>query len=171
MSVTESTEPTELYLIRHGIAAERGTYQEDSDRPLTEVGRHKTTKVAERLYELGVRFDLILTSPLVRTKQTAKILQSVGLSDRLEESDDLAPEGDFAHWLTWLNQWQAGGARLALVGHQPDLGDWAETLIWGESKQQVVLKKAGVIGLLLPEAKTPVGQSQLFWLTPPKFLL
>jgi len=118
-----------------------------------------------------VRFDLILTSPLVRARQTAEILQSVGLGDRLEESADLAPEGDFNHWLTWLNQWQTGGKRLALVGHQPDLADWAETLIWGSSKQQIVLKKAGVIGLLLPLDTTPVGHSQLFWLTPPKFLL
>lgn len=169
--MTDSTELTELYLIRHGIAAERGTYKEDGDRPLTEEGHHKTTKVAERLHKLGVRFDLILTSPLVRARQTAEILQSVGLSDRLEESDDLAPEGNLNHWLTWFKQWQASGKRLALVGHQPDLGDWAETLVWGDSKQQIVLKKAGVIGLLLPQAQTPVGQSQLFWLTPPKFLL
>lgn len=169
--MAESTESTQLYLIRHGIAAERGTYPKDGDRPLTEAGQHKTTKVAERLYELGLRFDLILTSPLVRARQTAEILQSVGLSDRLEESDDLAPAGDFNHWLTWFNQWQSGGTQLALVGHQPDLGDWAETLIWGESRRQIVLKKAGVVGLLLPQAETPVGQSQLFWLTPPKFLL
>jgi phosphohistidine phosphatase len=169
--VTDSTEWTELYLIRHGIAAERGTYKEDGDRPLTEEGHRKTTRVAERLHALGVRFDLILTSPLVRARQTAEILRSVGLSDRLEESVDLAPDGSLHHWLIWLNQWQASGKRLALVGHQPDLGDWAETLAWGESKQQIVLKKAGVIGLLLPQAKPPVGQSQLFWLTPPKFLL
>lgn len=163
---------TELYFIRHGIAAERGTYEEDGDRPLTDEGHHKTTDVAERLYQLGLRFDLILTSPLVRARQTAEILKTVGLCDRLEESSDLAPAGSFDHWLTWLTLWrQSGGERLALVGHQPDLADWVETLIWSESRQQLVLKKAGVIGLLLPQNETPIGRSQLFWLTPPRFLL
>jgi phosphohistidine phosphatase len=165
-----ATAQIELYFIRHGIAAERGTYAEDGDRPLTDAGHRKTTRVAERLDQLGLHFDLILTSPLVRARQTAAILQTVGLGDRLEESSDLAPAGDFNHWLAWLTEWQSGGKQLALVGHQPDLADWAETLVWGESNQRLVLKKAGVIGLLVPQSD-PIGHSQLFWLTPPKFLL
>lgn len=67
----------ELYLIRHGIAAERGTYPKDEERPLTEKGRAKTQKVAQRLYALGLRFDFILTSPLVRARQTAEILKKL----------------------------------------------------------------------------------------------
>lgn len=116
-------------------------------------------------------FDLILTSPLVRARQTAEILQACGLCDLLEESVYLAPGGDFDSWLKWLQEWQSNQeSRLAIVGHEPDLGEWAEKLVWGEVRYRLIVKKAGVIGLFLPE-DDPVGQSQLFWLTPPRLLL
>lgn len=163
---------TELYIIRHGLAGEHGSYANDNERPLTEEGQRKTQKIAKRLHDLGLRFDLILTSPLVRAQQTAEILQVAKLSKTLEESAYLAPGGDFDGWLDWYDQWRRSPDQvLAIVGHEPDLSRWAELLVWGKSEQRFVLKKAGVIGLLLPEAGSPVGKSELFWLTPPKFLL
>lgn len=163
----------ELYLIRHGIATERGTETKDEERTLTDLGREKTRKVASRLQKLGLLFDLILTSPLVRSRQTAEILRDCGLSSQLEESTYLAPDGDIHTRLRdWLEQLKHDGdTQLALVGHQPDLGQWAEILVWGEVREALVLKKAGIIGLALPQTDSPVGRSQLFWLTPPKFLL
>lgn len=163
---------TEIYFIRHGIAEEAEKYTQDADRPLTEAGKRKTRKVATRLSELNLSFDLILTSPLLRARQTADILFAAGLSSHVEESPELAFDGDIQIWLSWLERWrQKGGSQLALVGHQPNLGDWAETLIWGRPQGKLVVKKAGAIGIQLPETDSPVGRSQLFWLTPPKFLL
>ncbi|MBW4662433.1 MAG: phosphohistidine phosphatase SixA [Drouetiella hepatica Uher 2000/2452] len=159
----------ELYLIRHGIAAEHGIYPKDSERPLTDEGQEKTRQVAQRLYELDIRFDLIQTSPLVRARQTANILQSAGLGQSLEESSHLAPEGSFEDWVSWLRSWK--GEKLAIVGHEPNLGEWTERLVWGSVHHQIVVKKAAVIGLLLPETGSPAGKSQLFWLTPPRLLL
>lgn len=162
----------EVYLIRHGIAAERDIQTRDEERSLTDEGRLKTRRVAKRLYDLGLRFDLILTSPLVRASQTAEILQFSGLSSQIEESAYLAPNGDIYLWLNWLEQQQYPDAtQLVLVGHQPDLGQWAEILVWGKTRSGLVLKKAGIVGLMLPETGSPVSRSQLFWLTPPKFLL
>ncbi|MBE9177284.1 phosphohistidine phosphatase SixA [Oculatella sp. LEGE 06141] len=161
----------ELYLIRHGIAAERDTYANDGARPLTETGQHKTQRIAQRFRELELQFDLILTSPLVRARQTAEILQQTGLSPTLEQSSYLEPDGDFNGWVHWLQQWQPKNSCLALVGHEPDLGEWAERLVWGDTKQRLILKKAGIIGLLLPQTGSPVGNSQMFWLAPPRFLL
>ncbi|HEY9642301.1 MAG TPA: phosphohistidine phosphatase SixA [Coleofasciculaceae cyanobacterium] len=161
----------ELYLIRHGLAEERGTYANDEERPLTDAGRSKTKQVAKRLYELGIRLDLIQTSPLVRAQQTAEILQAAHLSHQLETSSDLAPNGNFETWVKGLQPWQAQGKTLAIVGHEPNLGEWAEWLIWGKVRHQLIVKKAGVIGLLLPKSGSPIGNSQLFWLTPPKLLL
>ena len=161
-----------LYLIRHGIAAPSEESQSDSERPLTKEGDRKTRKIAQRLLELDIQFDLILTSPLLRAQQTAQILQTVGLSAQIERSNALAPSGEIDNWLEWYQQWQETGRRsLALVGHQPDLANWAETLLWGQTREALILKKAGIIGLLLPETGSPVGRSQMFWLTPPKFLL
>jgi phosphohistidine phosphatase len=165
----------ELYLIRHGIAGDRDPlkYPNDEERPLTDKGRTKTQQVAQRLYEIGLRFDLMLTSPLVRAAQTAEILQKAGLSDRLEEFAALAPDGDLHDWVNWWleSRYNKENSCLALVGHQPDLGNWAEILVWGDSKEKLLLKKAGVIGLLLPDKETPIGNSELFLLTSPKWLL
>jgi phosphohistidine phosphatase len=163
---------TKLYLIRHGIAADRGSYEQDEERPLTPTGDRKTCKVAQRLKQLGIKFDRILSSPLVRARQTAEILQRQGLSSNLEVFAALSPEGDIQDWLDWYDRYgKTINQNIALVGHQPDLGKWTEILVWGEARERLVVKKAGVIGISLPETSSLVGNSELFWLTPPKFLL
>ncbi len=162
----------QLYLIRHGIAADLETFGRDEQRPLTAQGRSKTHQVAKRLHSLNLFFDPLLTSPLVRARETAEILKLAGLGHSLEESTDLAPGGSFDHWLIWLKAWQhSSRSAVALVGHQPDLSQWAERLVWGKVKSALELKKAGIIGIALPTVGSPVGNSQLFWLAPPRLLL
>lgn len=163
----------ELYLIRHGIAADKAAYENDEERPLTEEGRKKTKNVAQQIHERKLDFDLILTSPLVRARETAKILQDIGLSSVVEEFSPLAPDGNIEEWVNWLQQRRqtTNDKSIALVGHQPDLGNWAEILVWGKAQEKLVLKKAGIIGLKLPKTGTPLNQSQLFLLTSPKWLL
>ncbi|MEA5565274.1 phosphohistidine phosphatase SixA [Anabaena sp. UHCC 0399] len=163
----------EIYLIRHGIAEEQQPFIKDEERKLTKEGRQKTEKVAQRMKTLGLQFDLIVTSPLVRARQTAEILLEAELSSQLEESNHLAPNGHISSWLDyWLRPKNFNqDTQLALVGHEPCLSNWAEILLWGEVKGGLVLKKAGMIGVKLPEIGLPVGRSQMFWLTPPRYLL
>ncbi len=165
-----------LYLIRHGIAEERGTYEDDSQRPLSDEGRKKTKQVAKRLYDLGLRFDLLQTSPLVRAQQTSEIFANVFAECSVDLSSELAPEGDFEKWLSWFAEWlsnhpQPAKASLGIIGHEPDLSSWAEMLIWGESKGVLVLKKAGLIGLVLPETQPWTSNGILFLSIPPKLLI
>lgn len=164
-----------VYLIRHGIAVNRAPYQPDETRALTAEGQKKTKKVAQQMQAMGVTFDLILTSPLLRATQTAEILRDVGLTQTLESFPPLAPGGNIEDWVQWWKNWQtersSNSGTIALVGHQPDLGNWAESLVWGEMQQKLVVKKAGVIGLNCPDDQSPVGQSELFLLTSPKWLL
>lgn len=164
---------TEVYLIRHGIAADRGTYANDADRPLTEKGRSRTQAVAQRLVKLGCRVELLLSSPLVRAHQTTAILLKAGLAPTSEATDDLAPGGSLQDWLSWLAAWQGAHpvSRLALVGHEPDLSHWAQQLVSGQDSDRWQLKKAGVIGIEVPAAEQAIGHSKLFWLTPPRLLL
>ncbi|MBD2663781.1 phosphohistidine phosphatase, SixA [Richelia sinica FACHB-800] len=163
----------ELYLIRHGIAEEHQSGLKDEERQLTQEGRQKTKKVAQRLVKLDLHFDLILTSPLVRARQTAEILIAAGLSSHQEESHHLSPAGNIHNWLTdWLETKNfSPKAKLALVGHEPGLSNWAEILVWGEAKTSLTLKKAGMIGIKLPEIGSALGRSQMFLLIPPKYLL
>ena len=66
-----------LYIIRHAIAVDAGTADfEDSQRPLTDKGRKKMRQIAKGLRSLGVEFDLILSSPYLRTQETAEILET-----------------------------------------------------------------------------------------------
>ena len=164
---------TELYFIRHGIAAERGTYANDDDRPLTDKGRARTQSVAHRLVELGCRVEMILTSPLVRARQTTQILLETGLAPTSETIELLAPGGELPNWLPWLADWQMAHpvSRLALVGHEPDLSSWAQLFVHGQISHSWQLKKAGVIGAEVPAAKDAIGHSVLFWLAPPRLLL
>lgn len=158
-----------LYLIRHGIALEPHHDLPDEQRPLTSQGQTKTQKVAQRLQQLGLHFDQILTSPLVRAQQTAQILLEQGLSDRLETCAALAPGGNIQDFCQTP---RTPEAVLALVGHQPDLGYWAELFLWGQGDHKFLLKKAGIIGIQLPATeRMNLGQGQCFLLTSPKWLL
>ncbi|MBF2097375.1 MAG: phosphohistidine phosphatase SixA [Gloeomargaritaceae cyanobacterium C42_A2020_066] len=161
-----------LYLIRHGLAGE-GDLEPEADRarPLTPEGQRKTRRVAQRLVALNIQVQTILTSPLPRAAQTAEILKQENLGLRLETVDFLAPGGSYGDACAWLHNWRSlGGGDVAWVGHQPELGGWAETLVWGHAQDRLVLKKAGVVGLSFTE-NDPAGRALLFWLTPPRLLL
>ena len=65
----------EIYLIRHAIAEERGDdWPDDDDRPLTEEGIRRFEEAARGLLEFDAHPVRILTSPLVRARQTAELL-------------------------------------------------------------------------------------------------
>lgn len=160
----------ELYLIRHGIAAERQDEEDDAQRALTSKGAEKTQNVARRLKELGLTLDLIFASPLLRARQTGQILLEMGLAPQLETLPALTPGGDLTEALAALTAEEAL-EKIALVGHQPDLGQWAETLVWGDSQDKLILKKAGIIGLAFNSGAVAPGEGELFLLAPPRFLL
>ncbi|BAC89693.1 phosphohistidine phosphatase SixA [Gloeobacter violaceus] len=157
----------DLLILRHGIAEERGTRDNDDERMLTDEGRKKTRRIARRLAELDVKLQIVLTSPLVRAHQTAEILIDEGVAPRLERFAPLAPGGALSDLRVWLEanpELQAVG----LVGHQPDLGSWAETLLWGSFRQGFDIKKAGVVRIDLLH---PQDQGRLVWFLPPRVLL
>lgn len=160
---------TDLYLIRHGLAGTRDPDRDDRLRPLTSAGIRRTRAVARHLARAGLRFDLLLTSPFDRAHQTAVILRKLGLAKRVEEAGPLRPGGDLRALLALIGE--RGARRVALVGHEPDLSEWAERLVWGSVRHRLLLKKAGIIGLTLPSRGTPIGGSRLFLLLPPRLLL
>ncbi|HEX5021275.1 MAG TPA: histidine phosphatase family protein [Candidatus Binatia bacterium] len=84
-----------LYFMRHGIAADRadGGVKTDGERPLTPKGIKKMQKAAKGVAALSLSFDRILSSPLERARQTAKIVaQTLKLEDRSEEIEQLCPD-------------------------------------------------------------------------------
>lgn len=158
----------ELYLIRHGVAAERGEeYPDDSKRPLTSAGMGKLRKAGKALNVLEVSFDLIITSPLVRTRQTADIIaETLQAKPTVSTSDSLAPAGTPAAVFQELGR-HARKARIALVGHEPNLGELAGRLIG--SKTPIEFKK-GAICRIDFDVLPPKGTGQLRWFLPPRVL-
>src|SRR5215470_14557464 len=135
-----------LYLVRHGVATQKlgGAVQNDAQRPLTEEGREETRLVASAIKRLGVKPDLILTSPLVRAHQTAEILAEV-LADgaALRMCEALAPGGTASDLYKFLRDFKQGEEVFA-VGHEPDMGRLAATILWAGPELDMPFKKSGV---------------------------
>ena len=115
-----------LYLMRHGIALTRDdpSVAHDAERPLTGKGMKRMRKAAKGLRELDIPFDSILTSPLVRARQTADIVASaLGMESKLEEISGLAPESTVEHLMFGLTRYQ-DRQHVLMVGHEPLLSEY-----------------------------------------------
>jgi phosphohistidine phosphatase len=158
----------ELYLIRHGIAEARSdAWPDDSKRPLTADGMTRVRKQARGLARLGVSFDVILTSPFVRTRQTAEIVaDAFDPRPHLMPTDALTPDGTYAMVLADLAK-HARRTRIALVGHEPAIGELAARLIG--SRYPIPFKK-GAVCCLAVDALPPAGPGELRWFLPPKVM-
>ena len=160
--------PYELYFIRHGLAEERGdAWPDDNKRPLTDEGMSRMRKSVRGLARIGVSIEVILTSPLVRARQTADIVAG-GLDPRpsIVIVDSLAPTGSYAAVVKDLEK-HARKCRLALVGHEPMIGELAARLIG--SRHPIEFKKGAVCRIDL-DAIPPSGPGDLRWLLTPKIL-
>jgi phosphohistidine phosphatase len=158
-----------LYLIRHADAVPLGDggVDRDADRPLSEVGKQQCQALAGALQRVGVQFDAVLTSPLLRARQTAdeiarhwkgplperELCAALALGEKLKR---------LARAVGELKQ-----ESVALVGHQPELAALAGWLI-GSRKAKLDLEKAGVAALEC-EAEAGKGGGILVWLVTPKW--
>lgn len=158
----------ELYLIRHGVAAERGpAWPDDAKRPLTEEGIGRMKKAAKGLKRLDVRLDVVVSSPLVRARQTAEVV--AGVFDEMPPlvfTAALAPGGRYSDLLADL-QTQVRRTRIALVGHEPDLGRLAARL--AGSRRAFEFKKGAVCRIDV-DALPPERSGTLRWFLPPSIL-
>jgi phosphohistidine phosphatase len=162
------TEPFELYLIRHGVAAERGdNYPDDAKRPLTSEGIQKLKKESKALIALDLTFDVILTSPLVRTRQTAEtIAAAFRTSPPIVNVQALAPGGTHNAIIEELSKHHRRH-KIALVGHEPGIGELAARLIG--LRRALEFKKGAICRIDVP-ALPPAGPGQLRWFLTPRML-
>ncbi len=147
-----------LYLIRHGPAADRLPQDEADDdlrRPLTEEGRKKTKRAARGMAALLPAPDIIVTSSALRSVQTAGVISAVWRCRDIRCQPALNPGAGMAAYVSVLNEitddeGSPEEMRLAMVTHQPELGDFLGHLL----ESNIRLGEDGRF-LLQPAAFTP----------------
>jgi phosphohistidine phosphatase len=152
----------ELYFLRHGIAEGRSPDGTDAARRLTAEGLAKLEASEPGLRRLRVRPEVLLTSPLVRARQTAEIVGRL-LDVAPEVAEALAPGCDCERLLALLAE-RPRAERVMVVGHEPDFSQMIGALTGG----RVEMKKGALACVELPALAE--GQGALVWLAPPRAL-
>jgi phosphohistidine phosphatase len=155
------------YLLRHGEAADLapdGGFQ-DEGRELTPKGIEKLHRACKVYGRLMVPLDLVLHSPLARARQTAEILaEHTGFAGEIAAHDCLSPNANPAMAVDVLQgELLDGREAVALVGHQPHLGDLLGLLLFG-NQQSLPLSKGMVAAVELNDPKVMLGR--LLWILP-----
>ena len=131
-----------IYILRHGIAVQRGTagYPND-DRPLTDDGKEKMRKGARGIAAIIGSVDVIMTSPLIRAHDTAKIAaDALGADHKIEVCKELLPGSSAKKLMLYLAKYK-NLDHVMIVGHEPDLGFLASALLGSE--QSIIEFKKG----------------------------
>jgi phosphohistidine phosphatase len=139
-----------LSLLRHGIAADRGSpeYENDSERPLTPKGERRMRRIAKGIQAVGLSYDLMLSSPYLRAKQTAEIVaQVVSMPEGVMLSEALTPEGNPRQLIEALRTDHRERLDVLLVGHEPYLSRLISTLLTGGPNLSVVIKRGALCAL------------------------
>ena len=156
----------EVYILRHAIAVPRGTpgYPND-DRPLTDEGIEKMTRAAEGIANVVKNFNLILTSPLSRAQDTARITaRALKCEENVQSCSELLPGSSPKNLLSLLEK-NKDKDRVLLVGHEPDLGYLASSLL-GSLNPVIAFKKGSLCRIDLMDFSLEEPGTLIWHLTP-----
>ncbi|MGH2633640.1 MAG: SixA phosphatase family protein [Tepidiformaceae bacterium] len=155
-------------LVRHAIAVEPGTpgYENDDLRPLTERGRERMRQAATGLRTLFTP-EAVLTSPLLRAKETAAILTA---AYRLPPARPLAAlaSGDHDGLLADLTEIDA--SVVLCVGHEPHISELLSYLLTGKAECLAAPFRKGGAALVTCSDDTSAGTWTLTWMATPALL-
>lgn len=162
----------DLLIVRHAIAFPRNAkrWPDDAERPLTAAGIRRARRAAAGLKRILKRPDVVLTSPLVRARDTAKIFSQTARWPEAVECEALAPQGQLDEVLEAVRRQGAKAECVAVVGHQPHLGRLLAHCLRGNARAEAFeLKKSAVVCLQF-EGSPAGGRAMLTSLLPPRAL-
>ncbi|MGC2669758.1 MAG: histidine phosphatase family protein [Candidatus Nitrosopolaris sp.] len=166
----------DLYLLRHGDAGKGmavAAGRNSGDVPLTIVGREEIAIIARSVKDLNLKFTAIITSPLKRAVQTAKIIAKVlAMEKRISIWNELVPEGNRSKLYNILNQYTRESSVL-MIGHEPYLSNIMYDMIFQKNRVnqrgRINLKKAGLAKIRIISL-TPNISGELRWLLTPRII-
>src|SRR3954463_5057903 len=158
----------ELYLIRHGLAEEQGpAWPDDTKRPLTDHGISRLRRAGRALGRLGLTPHVVLTSPLVRARQTAEIVAGAfSPHPPVVNVEALAPGGAMSAVAAEIAR-HGRRPHIFLVGHEPGMGELAAWLLG--ARRPLEFKKGGICRIDVGGA-TLRGAGVMRWMLTPKIL-
>lgn len=160
----------ELIIVRHAIACERDAHRwpDDHDRPLSARGMARARKVALGLKAVCECPTRVLSSPLLRARQTAAILAQVAGWPRAVTCPQLMPGASPRELLALIARGR--DERLAVMGHEPGLGHLASVCLpGGATTAALSFRKMGA-ALLQFKGAARAGRGELVWFLPPRLL-
>ena len=166
--------------MRHGYAGNRlPDPREDTKRELTVSGKKEVVEIAKSLKKLGVKFNVIFSSPFTRAFQTAQIIaEEYELTEQIEQSEELKPDGSKGSLYNKLSKLSLDSVIL-IVGHEPYLSSMINDIISNNdtdrnynknhNNNNIILKKAGLSRIKITST-VPKFKGELRWLLTPRIL-
>jgi phosphohistidine phosphatase len=153
----------ELYFLRHADAGDPMTWPgDDADRPLSKKGRSQAKRLGRLLDDLNFRPDDVLSSPRLRSLDTARIVaKRIGM--KAHTDDRLGIDFNEETLASLVGELGAGVERVVLVGHDPDFTHLVSWLV-GAS---VNIRKGALARVDLADRTVSAGRGSLCWLLPP----
>ena len=159
----------QLLLVRHAIAYDISPlrWPRDTLRPLTARGMRRMQRAAKGFTWLTLAPQRVCVSPLLRATQTAAILEHGADWPAAKIWPALAPAAPLARLLRELASLR--DERVALIGHQPQLGRLLGRLLTEGGMPACEFRKGGAACVSFSGAVRP-GKGRLLWLMPPRAL-
>jgi len=157
----------DVYFLRHANAGNSvDDPEEDEKRPLDPLGVEQSQRMGRVLAALDVKLDSIISSPLVRAKQTAAhAAAALGYEKTVLLDNALRPDGKFDDFMTLLRR-HAKADAIMVVGHNPSLSEFLSLLVSDEATPVTIDLKKGAVARLERKSR----RSELQWILTPKLV-
>ena len=155
-----------IYFLRHASAGEHfSNPKKDEKRALDKNGIEQCGEVGRTLAALDVQVDVILSSPLKRSAQTASLVgNELSYEGKILFEDGLRPEATFADFRRMLEKY-AKYESIMVVGHNPSMTEFLVEMLSGNSSREFIDFKKGAVAKVEKAGDQP---AVLKWCLTPK---
>jgi phosphohistidine phosphatase len=160
----------DLFILRHGDAGRKiAAGSTDAKRALTVAGQKEIADISKSLKDLGIKINLVITSPLKRAQETATIVaKTLKVQSKMQEWNELTPEANRIKLYGKLSSYKQD-ASILIVGHNPYLSEMISEIISEDKNGHIDLKKGGVARIRITSSN-PAFKGELKWLITPRLL-